>query len=354
MNNNFKNIISFSPGQIKVFFGTFIAVFIVVSLQMFGVKAPKLILPFPKSNDIFFDTIIPKVDKIPNSYHLKKKEQIISEAGAAENYENAAAYAVVDYDSGEVLASKNLTKQLSIASLTKIMSAIITLDLSTPKEYFSYTKAASYVTPTKIGGNPGEHLSVRELLHAMLMTSANDAAEIVKDGINSKYHADIFIRAMNEKAQSIGLKGTSFSNPQGYDNQDNYSNAEDVVVLAHYALDNYPLVKDIVKKDYVFLPADEYHKQVDLYNWNGLLGVYPQTIGMKIGNTDSAGYTTVVISEREGKKIIAVVLGAPDIVSRDLWAADLLDLGYKKSMGLAEIKITEEQLSEKYSTWKYW
>src|SRR5690606_3687251 len=96
------------------------------------------------------------------------------------------------------------------------------------------------------------------------------------------------------------------------------------------------------------------HKQFDLYNWNGLLGVYPGASGVKIGNTGDAQKTTIVTAERNGKKLLVVVLGAPGVLERDMWAAELLDLGFEKQYGMAPINVTEEQLRAKYKTWKYW
>ena len=100
--------------------------------------------------------------------------------------------------------------------------------------------------------------------------------------------------------------------------------------------------------------SNENHKQFDLYNWNGLLDVYPDVHGVKIGNTAAAQKTTIVYSTRGGKKLVAVVLGAPDITKRDLWAAKLLDIGYQQTLGLPPVNVTEEQLAAKYSTWHYW
>ncbi len=151
-----------------------------------------------------------------------------------------------------------------------------------------------------------------------------------------------------------GLKHTSFDNSQGYDSPHQYSSVGDIAILTHYVLKNYPLITEIVKKAYYFLPADEYHKQYDLYNWNGLIDVYPATVGVKIGNTASAKKTTVVLSERGGKKILVILLGAPGIIERDLWAAQLLDLGYKRTLGMDPIAITKEQLQKKYASWQYW
>ncbi|QQG44487.1 MAG: D-alanyl-D-alanine carboxypeptidase [Candidatus Roizmanbacteria bacterium] len=300
-----------------------------------------------------FDQVKLRLHQIPNTYKLKTDSAILSSV-YAESYDGASAYAVVDLDSGEVLFEKSLSQRLPVASLTKIMTAITSLDLSSPDEVFTATDRVALVIPTRIGITPGQKLSLEELLHAGLLTSANDAMEVIKDGIDAKYGKGTFVAAMNEKAKFIGLKNTHFDNPQGFDSLKNYSTVEDLAVLSHYALMNYPIINSITRKNYQFLPPNQNHPQFDLYNWNGLVGVYPNTIGLKIGNTNDAGMTSVVVSERGGKRLLVIVLGAPDVTKRDLWAAELLDMGYSKVLGLPQVAVTEEQLQQKYSTWKFW
>lgn len=296
----------------------------------------------------------PRLEEKKHNFKLKKSLNLVPQSHASSSYDEASSYAVVDYESGEIISDKNINNKLPIASLTKIMTAVVALDLVSPDEKFYVTKKAANEIPTKIGVVPGQRMSLKELLHAILMTSANDAAEVVREGIDGKYQEGIFISAMNVKAKAIGLKNSHFDNPQGFDSPKNYSSSEDLVLLTHYALENYPLIAEIVRKDYEFLPRNSKHNQFDLYNWNGLIGVYPNTMGMKIGNTGQAGVTTAVVSEREGKKLIAVVLGAPGVMERDLWAADLLDAGYEQQYNLQPVAVTPEKLQQKYSTWKYW
>lgn len=346
----------FTKRNLKIFISTLIAILIIVSLQLNGIKPPSLAIPLSSKKDIFIEKIAPKLEKKRDTYNLKIKQQVISQVNAEKgnDYKKAKAYGVINFDTGEIIDSNNLKQELPIASLTKIMTAIVSLDLADPNEDFRVSRHAAFTVPTKIGVVAGEKLKVSELMHAILMTSANDAVEVLKEGIDNKYGQDVFINAMNEKAKFLGLKNTSFTNAQGFDNINNYSSVEDLAKLTHYALSNYPLISDIVAKDYLYLPADQYHKQFDLYNWNGLLDVYPDTIGMKIGNTDNAGYTMIAVSKREGTCLITVVLGAPGILERDLWTADLLDEGYKSSLGLSPVNITENQLLTKYNTWNYW
>jgi D-alanyl-D-alanine carboxypeptidase len=156
---------------------------------------------------------------------------------------------------------------------------------------------------------------------------------------------------MNEKAKFLGLSNSSFANPQGFDNPDNYSTVKDLAILTHYALKNYPLIAQITRKESDFLPQNENHKQYDVPNWNGLLGVYPDTIGMKIGNTGDAGHTSVVVSNRAGHKKLAVVHGASDLFERDMTAANLLDIGYEKVLNLPRVNVTRDQLQDKYNSW---
>lgn len=332
--------------------------FLLVVLQQSGFHPfSKILSPLVGNNsevNVMDEIIKPKIEHIKNTYKLnyEKSSPLVPQAEASDVVNSASAYALVDFESGNVVLEKNLEKQLPIASLTKIMTAVVALDLLDEDEYLTVTRRATRQVPTKIGVVEGQRFTTKELLQATLLTSANDAVQVIHDGVNAKYGEAVFIKAMNEKARFIGLTTTSFTNPQGFDNRDNYSTVHDLAILSYYALKHYPLIKEIVKKDYEFLPADTNHKQFDLYNWNGLIGVYPETMGIKIGNTGRAGKTTVVVSEREGKTLLAVVLGANTIYERDVWSAHLLDLGYEKTMGLLPVDVTEVQLAAKYRSWQ--
>lgn len=300
-----------------------------------------------------FQEILVKLEQYRNSYSLYRKPDFPLQLISDNDLSQLKSYIVTDYNSGNILAAKSESERIPIASLTKIMTAVVALDLAGKKDIFTATDRLTGMEPTVIGITPGEKLTLEELLHATLMTSANDAVEMIRDEIDRIYGYGTFIKAMNTKAAIIGLKDTHFDNPQGFDG-DNYSTGRDMAVLTHYALENYPDIAAIVKKDYVFIPQTALHKQYDLYNWNGLLGVYPNVLGVKIGNTDSAGKTSIVVSERNGKKVLAVVLNASTILERDLSGGKLLDFGFQK-LGINEFaNITERQLQAKYATWKFW
>ncbi len=351
------NTLPISRHQIKVFIGTFVAIFIMMVLYNLGVSSPLKsfhTIKAPEKTDVM-KVIRPKLEQKNNNFKLKKESYLIKQTYAAEqnDFEGAAGYITADLDTGKIINEKNGDQHVPIASITKIMTAVVALDLANSSDVFTVSEQAAAMPPTKVVLIAGQKMTLEELRNASLLTSANDATEEIKNSINKKYNEEIFVKAMNEKAIVLGMKNSHFTNPQGFDFGDNYSSPKDVALLTQYALSHYPLIADIVKTDYQFLAQDPNHTQFDLYNWNGLLGVYPDTLGAKIGNTAAAGYTTSVVANRNGKKIIAVVLGAPGIIERDSWAAELLDLGYNQTLGLTPVGITKDQLLAKYSTWQY-
>lgn len=352
MGTNFKFTLNW-----KAFVISFVLVFLMVFLPRVGVSISSGSLQKPqvelKQQEEIFEEVKIKLEKVKSNFSLKEQKGLIPEVMAGNDFDLASAYMVMDFESGDVIKSKNLDSRLPIASLTKVMTAVVALDLLDPKEKILISKHVSQIEPTKMGLISGQSWSVEELLNALLLTSANDTAEALKEGVEKRYTKDVFIEAMNYKAKALGLKNSSFDNPQGFDGAANFSSVGDLAVLTQYALNNYPLIKEIVAKDYQFYAANSEHKMADLYNWNGLLGVYPSIRGVKIGNTQKAQVTTIVLSEREGKKILVVLLGAPGVLERDLWSAKLLDFGFEK-YGISKANITKEQLKEKYASWKYW
>lgn len=335
--------------KLRTFLISFSLVFVMTVAPHLKTVQTRLVNPLPQRQDVL-QKLKPALDQKKDSFQLKK--QIIEPVSAGSDFDAASAYGVVDFNSGEVIASKNLSQRLPIASLTKIMTAVVALDLADPSEQFTVSEQAASQPPTKVMLRAGEKYSLKDLIKFMLITSANDSAQVIEEGIDAKYGQGTFVRAMNMKAQDLGLKNTSFSSPQGYDGPQQFSSVEDLTILSHYALSNYPLIKQIVSEDSEDMTNNNQDLRFYLNNWNGLLDVYPGVFGIKIGNTDNAGYTTIVGSERGGRKVLAVVLGAPGVLERDLWASELLDLGFQK-LGLDPINVTQQQLMDKYATWKY-
>ncbi len=353
---NMKEIFSKIPKPLRAFIVSFIAVFLMVILQKIGFGQGGVIVSPQKETKDIFEDIKPKLEQAPTSFKLEKESpNIVTQAFADEggDYEEAAAYGVVDLDSGKVLKGKNLDKRLPQASLTKVMTAVVVLDLASVNEQFTVSSKAANEVPTRLALSPGNKLSVYELLDALLLVSANDTATVIKEGIDSKYGQKVFVRAMNEKATFLGLKNTHFENPMGFDGDNHYSSVEDLAILTQYALNNYPVIAEIVKKESSELFATPNHPKYEwLNNWNGLIGVYPGAFGVKIGNTGNAGTTTIVASERGGHRLVSIVLNAPGVLQRDLWAAQLLDKGFA-NFGIEPANVTEVDLKARYAKWRY-
>lgn len=336
--------------SVKIFLTALFLTFLMTVIPRLGISQEPFPNPMPKPIEKM-ERIKPQLEAKQNHFQLTK--EIVPETDAGSDYNQASAYAVADLDTGQVIASKNLSDKLPMASLTKVMTAVVALDLASPSEQFTVSHKAASQIPTKVMLQPGEQYLLDHLLNSVLISSANDSAETVKDGIDAKYGSGTFIKAMNAKAQFLDLKNTHFTNPQGLDNNNHYSSPEDLIKLSAYALKEYPEIAQIVSKESADLTQGGTDNRFYLNNWNGLMGVYPGVSGVKIGNTGKAGHTTIVTSEREGKKLIVVMLGAPGVLERDLWTAELLDLGFNKVAGLEPINVTENQLRAKYASWKY-
>lgn len=333
--------------SIKVFLISMTLTFLMATLPHLGIKA--LVTPLSKRVDVL-EKIKPRLENRLN--HFQFNPHPLSDQQTDADFEQASAYAVTDLNSGQLIISKNLSGKLPIASLTKIMTAIVALDLSQVNDKFTVSKNAASQTPTKVMLKPGEKYTLKSLLEFMLISSANDSAQVIKEGIDVKYGLGTFIKAMNLKAQFLGLKDTRFANAEGYDNESHFSSAEDLTILSAYAMTDYPKIAEIVSKESDDLTNGGTDLRFYLNNWNGLLGIYPGASGIKIGNTEKAGNCTIVLSEREGKKLLAVTLGTPGVLERDLWTSQLLDFGFK-SFGIEPANITEAELRQKYASWKY-
>lgn len=323
--------------SLKIFLISFAAVFLMVLIPHLKTKTTVLQNPRPVKADPYF----------------KLKTSVVPTVSAGSDYDNATAYGVIDFDSGQVIASKNLAMKLPMASLTKVMTAIISLDLAKEDEEFTVSQRAALQPPTKVMLKPGEHYPLLKLLKFSLITSSNDATQVIQEGIDAKFGPETFINAMNFKAKFLGLKNTHFVNAQGYDDPGHYSTIEDLSILSHYAMKNYPLIAKIVGEDFEDLTQNNQDLRFYLNNWNGLLDVYPGVEGVKTGNTDNAGICTIVLSHRGDNRVLAIVLGASGIKERDIWASQLLDLGFNRLANLPPVNVSEDQLKEKYASWKY-
>jgi serine-type D-Ala-D-Ala carboxypeptidase (penicillin-binding protein 5/6) len=231
----------------------------------------------------------------------------------------AAAYVVVDGDTGEPLASLNADQPRPVASLVKLMTARLVLDAGPLEDTATVPPLQIAGDESQAGLEPGDHVSRGELLQAMLVASANDAARTLAVDVAGNEHG--FVRMMNAEAAAAGLDATSYANPVGLDDPAQHSSAADVARLARDLMQD-PAFRRIVAAESIRINGSE------LPATNEMLGVYRGADGIKTGHTDEAGWCIAASATRDGRSIVAVVLGAPTEQARDAAARALLDYGF--------------------------
>ena len=234
---------------------------------------------------------------------------------------SASAAALTDLSTGQVLFRKSGTVHRPIASLTKIMTALLVLASTRPSERVKVDSEAAGQTGSRLGLASGERIRVGDLLYALLLQSSNDAAVALADHISGS--AVPFVHLMNRRAKRIGLGDTRFFSPSGLDDR-GYSSALDLASLWRRAFDN-PIFRKIVATKFRTIPAPHGPAR-HIQNRNALLWLYRGAVGGKSGFTSAAGHCLVAAARRRGRTLVAVVLGAPRNAFDD--AAGLLNYGF--------------------------
>ncbi len=235
---------------------------------------------------------------------------------------------VYDLTTKKVLYEKNPMEKLPMASLTKIMTAIIALE-NPKKDNKYYVTNQDIVGEDSAGLTAGETYTLNDLMYAMILHSANDAAETFAS--NYSGGRDAFIKAMNEKAKALGLSNTNFTNPSGLEGDgQQYTTAYDLLVMTTYALNNFQEFRNVSSTFEYTIPYTKSHKEIYLENETNLLTSYPGVQGVKTGYTDEAGLCLVTYLNYGGHQIIGVILNSED---RRNEMIDLLDYSLK-SLGI--------------------
>ena len=233
----------------------------------------------------------------------------------------AALYAPA---TGQTLLGVNADRELPIASTTKLMTALVVLQhvhhLGTVYTYPDYHQAAD---DSQIGLRPGDRMTVHDLLVAMLLPSADDAAEDLADNVG---HGSVgrFVAMMNAEARRLGLTHTHYSTPIGLDAAGNYSSASDLVRLARYDLTHEKFLARVVAQPRASLRTGPVR---EVTNLNDLVAQHSWIDGVKTGHTSDAGYVLVASGHRHGMSLISAVLGTRSAVQRDASTMALLDYG---------------------------
>jgi serine-type D-Ala-D-Ala carboxypeptidase (penicillin-binding protein 5/6) len=220
----------------------------------------------------------------------------------------ARAWVLADLESGDLLAGEDASRESPIASTTKIMEAIVVLEIADPGEEVTVSReAASYATPaySNVGLFPGDTLSVRELLMAALISSGDDAAYALAEHVGGEAGADGFVQEMNEEAKTLGLKNTHFENPVGLDEKGHYSSAKDLATMARVAMQN-PQFREIVATEYASIYTPD--REIPLTSTNELLFSYAPATGIKTGTTPAAGESLVSSAAVDDEAYVCVIL----------------------------------------------
>lgn len=218
---------------------------------------------------------------------------------------------IIDLETGLILYEKNAYDRASIASITKLMTTTIILEENDLEEVVTVSKNAAETTGSRVWLYENEQIRVKDLLYAAIIHSGNDAAVALAE--HNAGSVEEFVKKMNKKADSLGLYNTSFSNPIGFDEENNFSTAYDVSLLGRYAF----------KKDFIRHAASIESMEIssingsikhDLKSTNELLkSSFFNIKGLKTGRTDEAGLCLVGIAENQKQnQIITVVLNSPD------------------------------------------
>ena len=244
---------------------------------------------------------------------------------AAPRVAHAEALLVVEADTGKVLQADNATYPWYPASVTKLMTAYVTLKAVKDGRLsldtlLTVSPVAAAQSPSKMGFRPGTQVTVDNALKMMLVKSANDMAVVLAEGVGGSI--DGFSAQMNQAAQRLGMTQTSYVNPNGLPADGQITSARDLAILAR------AIIHDLPEYEYfVHIPAIRFGRKVT-QNFNKLIGRYPGADGFKTGFICASGYNLVASATRNGKRLIAVVLGSSSGQMRAVRAAQLLERGF--------------------------
>ncbi len=257
---------------------------------------------------------------------------------------DATAWVLVDPRDGEVLAAKGEHKRLSVASATKLMTAYVALRELEPKQKLTAAPYTATDIESLLGLQAGEKISVRDLIYALLLESANDAAVTLAVGVSGSESA--FVEEMNGAAAKLGLEDSHFTNPIGLDEAGNRSSAADLAELAGLLLDD-PLFAKAADSPTASLKTGAVPRTINTRNL--LLNSTPFVTGVKTGHTLDAGYVLVGSGERDGTTLISTVLGAPSEPARDAQTLQLLNFGFSQYTPSTPVKEGDELASPELS-----
>ncbi|GIN55696.1 D-alanyl-D-alanine carboxypeptidase family protein [Lederbergia ruris] len=265
--------------------------------------------------------------------------------------EDSKSAILIERDTGTILYEKNRDEKYSPASMTKIMTMLLIMEAIDSGKIKMDEKVTTSEYAASMGGSqiflePGEEMTVKELLLAMAIASANDASVALAEKIAGSEEA--FVDMMNERTKELGLKNTHFKNTTGLPIEDHYSTAYDMAIMAKELL-KHEEITDFTKNYEAYLREDSDNK-FWLVNTNKLVKFYPGVDGLKTGFTSEAKYCLTATAKKDGMRVIAVVFGAPTSKSRNAQITKMLDYSfsqyathplYEKGKTLEKVKVSK-------------
>ncbi|MGB9678681.1 MAG: D-alanyl-D-alanine carboxypeptidase family protein [Thermoanaerobacteraceae bacterium] len=236
---------------------------------------------------------------------------------------------LIDFTSGQVLYDKNMNQKMYPASTTKILTAILAIENGKLDDIVTASDNVTKVDGNSIFLSPGEKMTLRDLLYALLLESANDAAIAIAEHIGGS--VENFARMMNQKAKEIGAKNSNFVNPNGLPDQNHYSTPYDMALIGRYAMENKEFSKIVSTLHYTIPPTNKMDKERDLWQSNRLLKPssyhYDGADGIKTGYTTIAQQVLVASAVRNNHRLISVIMGD---TGTNIWTdtIKLLDYGF--------------------------
>jgi D-alanyl-D-alanine carboxypeptidase (penicillin-binding protein 5/6) len=251
---------------------------------------------------------------------------------AAPRLQGARAAIVLETSTGRIAYQRNAHDRRAIASTTKMMTALVTLERADLDDVIRASNYRPAPIESQIGLRPGERMTVRDLLRGLLLASGNDAAMALAVGVSGSRTA--FVRQMNQQASALGLEDTHFANPIGLDQDGNYSTAADLARLA-VALRRNAFARETMDRRRATLQTGARRRTI--VNRNTLVRTVEDVNGVKTGHTSGAGYVLVGSATRNGITVVSVVMGEPSEALRDADSLSLLRYGlasFRRTTGL--------------------
>ncbi|HWV86095.1 MAG TPA: D-alanyl-D-alanine carboxypeptidase family protein [Capillimicrobium sp.] len=238
---------------------------------------------------------------------------------------DAPAAILVQPDTEDVVVARREQERRPIASTTKLMTALVTLENADLDDVVTAVRYRASPVESLMGLRAGERVTIRDLLEGLLLASGNDAAATLARRVGGSERR--FVRMMNERARELGLSDTHYANPVGLDDPRNYSSAEDLAKLALILLRDPFFARTVNRRSATVVSGD---RRRTIVNRNALVREVPWMNGVKTGYTSQAGYILVGSASRRGVRFVSAVLGAPSEAARDADTLDLMRFGQRR------------------------